>query len=100
MLLFKAKFRDALLSGAKTTTLRSWKSRRVRPNTIRKTNLGILLFIHSVETIQLVDITDDHARNDGFSDRESLMAELRAIYPFLPETLTLITFSLYKPQTV
>lgn len=95
MLLFKAKFRTPLSSGVKTTTLRAWKSRRVRPGTIAKTNLGISLLIHSVEPIRLSEITDDHARADGFSDRESLMTELRAIYPALPETLTLVTFSIH-----
>ena len=99
MFLFTAKFRDDLISGAKTTTLRSWKSRRVRPGTVRKTNLGISLSIHTVEAIKLTDITDAHARNDGFADRASLMAELNAIYSSLPDTLTLVTFTLYTPPS-
>lgn len=98
MLLFKAKFRNALLDGSKTTALRAWKSNRVKAGTVAKTNLGISLAIISVESIQLAEITDAHAKADGFLDRESLMVELQSIYDALPDKLTLVQFRLAIPS--
>jgi len=92
-ILFKKKFAPAILDGSKTTTLRSWKRHMVKPGEVASSNLGIKLSIKSVEKISANAITDAHARADGFSDRAALISELRAIYPELPATLTLVTFS-------
>lgn len=92
MILFKERFRQDLLSGAKTTTLRDWKRRLAKPGAIAQTNLGIPLFVESVEAIQLDAIDDNIAKADGFESTAALMECLRGIYPVLPETLALVRF--------
>ena len=94
VILFKERFRSALLDGSKTTTLRAWKRRLAKPDAPAKTNLGINLWIESVEEIPLTAIDDAIAKADGFESTESLMVCLRDIYPALPATLTLIRFRL------
>jgi len=94
VILFKERFRSALLDGSKSTTLRTWKKRLAKPGTVAKTNLGVNLFVESVEQIPLEAIDDAIARADGFDSVESLMICLREIYPALPATLTLIRFRL------
>lgn len=94
MILFKERFRSALLDASKTTTLRAWKRRLAKPGSVAKTNLGIDLWIDSVEEIPLTAINDAIAKVDGFESAETLMACLREIYPALPTTLTLIRFRL------
>lgn len=93
MLWFKAIYRDAILTGTKTTTIRAWHTRRCRAGRIYQTNLGIRLLIESVERIALADITDEIARADGLRDRADVVRALRDCYAVLPETLTLVRFS-------
>lgn len=94
MILFKERFRSALLDGSKSTTLRAWKKRLAKPGVVAKTNLGINLFVESVEELPLGAIDDAIARADGFESAEALMICLREIYPALPATLTLVRFRL------
>lgn len=94
MILFKGRFRQSLLDGSKTTTLRAWKRRLAKPGAVAKTNLGISLWVESIEDIRLDAIDDAIAKGDGFESAEALMVCLREIYPALPATLTLIRFRL------
>ena len=94
MILFKERFRAALLDGTKTTTLRAWKRRLVKPGAEAKTNLGVTLWVESIEEIALTAIDDTIAAADGFESAEALLICLREIYPALPATLTLIRFRL------
>jgi len=97
MILFKAKFKPGLLDGSKTTTLRAWKRNLAKAGQVSKTNLGVDLAIHEISRIRLEEITDAHAVADGFLCRGALMEELKKFYPTMPDTLTLIRFSLAKP---
>lgn len=92
MILFKERFRQSLLDGSKTTTLRAWKRRLAKPGGIARTNLGIILWVESVEDIRLDAVDDAIAKGDGFESAEALMVCLREIYPNPPNVLTLIRF--------
>jgi hypothetical protein len=95
MLLFKGKYREALLDGSKTTTLRSWKNRRCSAGQTVRTNLGIWLSIEEVSDLALTDIDDAIAQADGYPDASSVLASLKSIYgDSLPATLTLVRFAL------
>lgn len=94
MILFKERFRQSLMDGSKITTLRAWKQRLAKPGAIAKTNLGINLWVESIEDIRLDAIDDAIAKGDGFDSAEALMVCLREIYPVPPDVLTLIRFRL------
>ena len=94
MILFKQRFRQDLLNGNKTTTLRAWKRRLAKPGTVTKTNLGISLFVEFVGEIALTDIDDGIDRAAGFESVDALVICLREIYPNPPQTLTLVRFRL------
>lgn len=80
-LLFKKQFAPAILSGDKTTTLRRWKSPRVRPGT-KAIALGIgWLNILACDPINLKDLTEDDALADGFESLEDLLKTLARLYP-------------------
>jgi hypothetical protein len=80
-LFFHKRYLPAILQGEKTTTLRRWKSPRVRASG-RASVPGIgSLNILSCDPIKLADITEDDARNDGFESRKDLFKTLRKIYP-------------------
>ena len=92
MLLFKKIYKDAILNGTKTTTVRSWKRNICKTGSSEMTNLGIRLFIESVDHITVNDITDDMARADGFDSSEALITRLHETYKNLPDVLTLVKF--------
>jgi hypothetical protein len=80
MLLFKKMFYSAIADGTKTTTLRYWRHRRVKPGSLHKViGLGRLR-IKSVETVCLDDLTEEHARADGFDTLAELHAALERMY--------------------
>jgi hypothetical protein len=80
-LLFKKQFAQAILSGDKTTTLRRWKSPRVRPGT-RAIAPGIgWLNILACHPIKLKDLTEDDALSDGFDSLKDLLTTLAQLYP-------------------
>jgi hypothetical protein len=80
-ILFKRQFKDAIRRGTKTTTLRRWKSCRVRAGS-RAYAPGIgWLKILSCEKIDLKDLTAADARADGFKSLKELMKTLAQIYP-------------------
>jgi len=97
MLLMKKKFFGAIRSGEKTTTLRYWRRRMVRPGTLRTIpGLG-KVYIEEVRQSRWSELTDADAQSDGFADLEALRSALHELYP--PEarrerTLYLVRFRL------
>lgn len=80
-ILFKRKFIAAIASGEKTTTLRRWKSRRVKAGTRAFVPGFGWLSILSCDRIHLKDLTEADARADGFPSLKALLATLAQIYP-------------------
>jgi hypothetical protein len=81
MLLMKKRFFDAIRSGRKTTTLRFWKTCRVRPGSAHTVpGLG-KIHVEAVSEVDLRELRDEDARRDGFSSVRELRAELRKMYP-------------------
>ena len=98
MLLFEGRYREALLAGTKTATLRHWKHRLVREGQLVRTNLkGIWLHIGTIRSVTPAEITDTQARADGFANRAALLAALTARYGTLPDSLRLVRFTLHRP---
>jgi len=80
MLLFKKKFLELILSGAKRQTVRVWPKRRVRPGQIEFVpGLGRVR-ITAFEPVRPTDLSEEDARLDGFESREALLTELRGLY--------------------
>jgi hypothetical protein len=80
-LLFRREFIDAILGGRKTTTLRRWKSRRVKAGTLAfSPNVGWLRII-ACEVVQLNDLREADAKADGFPSLAELLHKLSQIYP-------------------
>ncbi len=81
MLLMKKAFFDAIRRGAKTTTLRYWDRRRVRPGSVHLVpGLG-LVRIDSVEVVAARRLRAADAKADGFAALGKLRAALREMYP-------------------
>ena len=81
MLFVRKEYFEAIRSGAKTTTLRFWRWPTVRPGSVHTVRGLGRVRIHSVEPLQPEDLTDDHARRDGFEDLAELHAALERHYP-------------------
>jgi hypothetical protein len=80
-ILFKKRFAQAILRGEKTTTLRRWKSPRVRAGT-RAMAPGIgWLNILACDPINLKDLTEGDALADGFPSLDDLFKTLAQLYP-------------------
>jgi len=80
MLLFKKKFLDPIRSGAKCQTVRIWPTRRLRPGQAEFVpGLGRIR-VTAFEAVRPADLSEEDARLDGFESRETLLAELRALY--------------------
>jgi len=80
VILLKKKFLDLVRSGAKRQTIRVWPRRRLRPGQ-REFIPGLgRIRITAFERVSPEDLTDEDARLDGFESRESLLAELAALY--------------------
>ena len=101
MLLFKAKFIEAIKSGEKTQTIRLWKRRKMRAGQ-RSYIPGVgYIAITSVKPIKLDNLTDDDAVLDGFPSADALRAELYDLYD--ADVLARLTpfkirFSVYPPS--
>ena len=79
---FRERYKEALLSGRKRTTLR--RDTKLKPGdrvTVRAGNerIGEAL-ITEVEDIAVEELTDHHAKEDGFTNLEELLRELKSIY--------------------
>src|SRR5947209_5029890 len=81
MLLLKRHLIDLVRAGKKRQTIRLWKSRRLRPGPISFTpGLGKMR-ITAVDTLpSLAALTAADPRADGFPTKNSLLAEIHAIY--------------------
>ncbi len=85
MLLMKKRFFDAIRRGAKTTTLRLWDRRRVRPGAVHTVpGLGRVR-IDAVRVVRLDELTDAEVAADGFTNRHDLRATLTEIYATDPD---------------
>ena len=81
MLLIKKVFFEAIRSGGKTTTLRYWRRRMVRPGSLHTVpGLGKVR-INEAGPAELGDLTDADAEADGFEDLHALKAALHDLYP-------------------
>lgn len=100
MLLFKKRFFEAIRHGRKTTTLRYWTHRRVRPNSVHLApGLGRLT-VQDVTVVTLDDLTDADAQADGFDSLGDLRNALRQMYtPRQRRSLKLykVCFTLQEP---
>jgi hypothetical protein len=80
-ILFKRRFKDAIRRGDKTTTLRRWKSCRLRRGSrVSVPGVGWLKIL-SCKQINLKDLTAKDAQADGFSSLKDLLATLAELYP-------------------
>jgi hypothetical protein len=81
MLLMKKVFFDAIRRGAKRTTLRYWRSCRIKAGSVHTIpGLGKVR-IESVQPVEMSDLTDADARADGLANLRALRRALRALYP-------------------
>jgi hypothetical protein len=78
---FKREYLDAIRRGEKTTTLRRWKSRRLRGGTRAFAPGFGYLSILSCEEVKLKDLSPADARADGFASLRQLRKTLARIYP-------------------
>lgn len=82
-LYFKKQFHDSIARGRKTTTLRRWRTCRVKAGArVLSPGLGWLEIV-SAEPIEWEELTESHARADGFSSISELRATVGKIYPNL-----------------
>ena len=80
-ILFKKQFKQAILDGRKTTTVRRWKKCTLKPGD-RVFSPGVgWLDLEVVENVDLKDLTDADALADGFSTLVELHQIIRKIYP-------------------
>ena len=81
MLLMKKAFFEAIRTGRKTTTLRYWKHRRVRPGSVHTVpGLGAVR-IEDVQIFDLKSLTSADAATEGLASVRELRRVLRQIYP-------------------
>lgn len=82
-LLFKKAFHAAILRGSKTTTLRRWRTCRVRAGDhVNVSSIGRLL-IESVQSVRWESLTDADAKADGFASLVELNQVITRLYPNL-----------------
>jgi len=81
MLMMKKEFFDAIRSGAKRTTLRYWRWRRVRVGSVHTVRGLGAVQIDAVEAVEWDDLTEADARADGFENLAALREALAGIYP-------------------
>lgn len=81
MLLFKKKFLPAIRRGEKTQTIRLWKHRRMRSGQRSYVPGAGPIRVHTVEPVELTELTDEDALRDGFDSAKALREELVRLYP-------------------
>jgi len=91
-LLFKPEFVEPILRGSKTQTRRIWRrGPRVKPGGIYQARTKLfgkpfaLLKVTRIWKERLGDISDEDARAEGFTDRESFLAAFATINGIGPE---------------
>lgn len=96
MLMMKKEYFQAIRQGEKTTTLRFWRRRQVRPGTVHNIRgLGNVRIV-DIKPTELADLTEAHAHADGFDSLAHLRDALDSIYPPAERdgrTLYLVTFT-------
>ncbi len=80
MLLFQKRFYAAIAAGTKTTTVRRWRRRQVRPGSVHTVPWLGRLAIESVEPVELADLSAEDAAADGFESLSALRAVLAELY--------------------
>ena len=80
MLLMKKVFFDAIRSGTKTTTLRYWRRKMVRPGSVHSVRGLGQLRIDDLHAIDADDLTDTDAMADGLAGRDELTSLLHQLY--------------------
>ncbi len=79
---FKGKYKESILSGKKRTTIRRETKLKPGDRVVIESGeeaIGEAL-IKEVLSIKVEELTDEHAREDGFSNLGELLGELRSIY--------------------
>ncbi len=79
---FKGKYKEKILSGKKKITIRRETSLKPGDKVLIESGeeeIGEAV-IKEVLNIRVEDLTDEHAREDGFSNLKELLGELRSIY--------------------
>jgi hypothetical protein len=81
MLFMKKEFFPAIRSGRKTTTLRFWRRRQVRPGSEHLVRgLGTVRIL-GVACVSLGALTESDARADGFESLSQLLEAIDRLYP-------------------
>jgi hypothetical protein len=75
--LFKRGVLDGLADGTITVAFRRWARPRVRAGGRLRTAVGVLA-VDAVDEVDVGDVTDDDAREAGFSSRSELVDDLAA----------------------
>ena len=81
MLLMKKIYFDAISRGEKTTTLRYWRRAQVRPGATHLIRGLGKVRIDEVTIVRPDDLTDAHARADGFASLAALTEALDTMDP-------------------
>ena len=81
MLFMKKQYFDAIRSGRKTTTLRYWRGRLVRPDSIHSVRGLGRVHVQDVREVRLEQLTDADAQADGFDTLAELKRTLDEYYP-------------------
>ncbi len=81
MLLFKKKFLPAIRCGQKTQTIRLWKCCRMRSGQRSYIPGAGHIRVHSVDPVELAELTDADAQPDGFDTADQLRSEIAQLYP-------------------
>jgi hypothetical protein len=101
MLLMKKTYFDAIRSGQKTTTLRYWRRRQVRPGSIHNVRGLGRIQVEDVRQVDWSDITDADAQADGLADLNALRKALARMYPTDQRdgrSLWLVRFTYLQPD--
>jgi hypothetical protein len=81
LLLFKKCFLEAIRAGQKRSTIRRWRTPRVRAGG-RAFSPGLgWVNIENVDVVSLRELNDWDARVDGFASAMQMRRELKKIYP-------------------
>ncbi len=79
---FRKKYREAIISERKVTTIRL--NTKLKPGDVVDVIVGEERIgkatVEDVSESSIGDLTDEHAKRDGFSSRDELIKELFSIY--------------------
>ena len=94
---FKGEYKDLILQGKKTSTIRYGKLSLRKGQEVYVHSGGYVIGkakIKDVRIIRIKDVTNEIARKDGFSSKEELIEKLKEHYPHLKpdDPLTYIEF--------